>query len=564
MGKLQDFTAKIFGGRGQSAPKNEMVMSRGVVGSELYTLLTGDSSSGIAVTEKSALSTSAVYASVGLIGGAVASLPFHLYKRTSDGRERHDSDLWWLFNESPSGAWTSASAWQYTMQSILLKGDSFWIIKRATRYSPIIEGFEPVHPDKVTVQRVDGRNQYIVKQDDGTQKGFDQDDVLHFTGLGFDGLRSITPISYALRYAAGTTSAADQHAASFFKGGAKPDHAIEVPEGVKMTEDQREQLKEMWGKQRANYVNSGGTPVLTGGMKVTPLTLNAKDAQLLETRQFGVEEIARIFGVPPHMIGKTDASTSWGSGIEQMSIGFARYTLRRHLDVIQQEINRKVWPRSRMFFGEFSMDALMDGDSKAQAEYFSKALGGPGTQGWMTVNEVRKLKNLKPLDGQDELVQSGAAAAEAGAAKQDQQAQQTQQALHDLSHRMEAMASKPAEQPVINVAPVINVDNKMPDQPAPVVNTTVNVPEQQAPVVNNTVNVPESVINVEAIMPEQVVNIEAVMPAQPAPTVNLAPAIVNVTPEVNVNLPARKTETTIERDRNGNIVRATQHEEDAS
>lgn len=561
MGKLTDFAAKFFGGRGQSAPQNEMVTSQGVVGSELYSLLTGDTSSGIVVTEKSAMSTSAVYASVGLIGGAIASLPFHIYKRTADGRERYDTDLWWMFNESPSGAWTSASAWAYTMQSILLKGDSFWIIKRISRYSPLIDGFEPVHPDKVVVQRIDGRNVYTIKMDDGSEKSFDQDDVLHFAGLGFDGLRSLTPISYALRYAAGTTAAADQHAASFFKGGAKPDHAIEVPAEVKITEAQREQLKEMWGKQRATYLNNGGTPVLTGGMKVTPLTLNAKDAQLLETRQFGVEEIARIFGVPPHMIGKTDASTSWGSGIEQMSIGFVRYTLRRHLDVIQQEINRKVWPRSRLFFGEFNTDALMDGDSKAQAEYFSKALGGPGTQGWMTVNEVRKLKNLKPLDGQDELVQSGAAAAAAGAAQQGQQ--QTQQALHDLSHRMEALASKPAEQPVINVAPVINVDNKLPEQPAPVVNIEVDVPEQQAPVVNNTVNVPESVINFEAVMPEQVVNIEAVMPEQAAPTVNLAPAIVNVTPEVNVNLPARKSETVIERDRQGNIVRATQHEEDA-
>ena len=111
------------------------------------------------------------------------------------------------------------------------------------------------------------------------------------------------------------------------------------------------------------------------------------------------------------MIGKTDSSTSWGSGIEQMSIGFVRYTLRRHLDAIQQEINRKIWPRSLRVFGEFNADALLDGDSKAQAEYFSRALGGPGTQGWMTIDEVRKLKNLPPVPGGDRLIMAGSTAA---------------------------------------------------------------------------------------------------------------------------------------------------------
>lgn len=411
MGKLIDFASRLFGAKGTGAPiENQMLLSDGTRGSELYSLLTGNGVETMAISERSALSTSAVYASVGLIGGAVASMPFHLYKRSSDGRERYQSDLWWLFNESPNPAWTSASAWQYTLQSILLKGDSFWIIQRASRLSPKIVGFLPVHPDFVHVQQdVDGRNTYTVARD-GESKAYEQDDILHFPGLGFNGLRSITPISYALRYAAGTTLAADQYAGNFFKGGARPDHAIEVPAEVRMTPEQREQLRTTWARQRSGYQDSGATPVLTSGMKVVPLTLNAEDAQLLETRQYGVEEIARIFGVPPHMIGKTDASTSWGSGIEQMSIGFVRYTLRRHLDAIQQEINRKLWPRSLQIFGEFNADALLDGDSKAQAEYFAKALGGPGAQGWMTINEVRKLKNMPAIDGGDQIIKAGAPA----------------------------------------------------------------------------------------------------------------------------------------------------------
>lgn len=419
MSFLSDLGSKIFGGRGAATPENSMISTSGTYGSELYSLMTGGTVKGMAVTERQAMQASAVYASVALIGGAVASMPLHMYKRTQDGRERYESDLWWLFNESPSTAWTSAAAWQYTMQSILLKGDSFWEIQRPGKYSPVISGFLPYHPDNVVVFKdASGRNSYQMTTLTGEVKTLDQDDVLHFTGLGFNGLRSYTPIQYALRNAAGTSVAADEYAGGFFKGGARPDHAIKVPVGVRLSPEQREDLKSAWSKQRDSYLTQGQTPVLSGGMDVVPLTLNSADAQLLETRQFGVEEIARIMGVPPHMIGKTDASTSWGSGIEQMSIGFVRYTLRRHLDAIQQEINRKVWPRSRMFFAEFNSDALLDGDSKAQAEYFGKALGGPGAQGWMTVNEVRKLKNMPPVADGDKLVMSSAQPAPAQGTQQ--------------------------------------------------------------------------------------------------------------------------------------------------
>lgn len=153
--------------------------------------------------------------------------------------------------------------------------------------------------------------------------------------------------------------------------------------------------------------------VLQGGLKIEQLTMTAEDAQLLGTRQYQTEEIARIFGVPPHMIGHTAKTTSWGAGVEQQSIGFVRYTLMRHLDQIRQEVNRKVWPRSRLFFAEHSLDALLEGDSKAQSEFFSKALGGPGAQGYMAVNEVRRLKNLPPLDGYDEIPRAGGTAAPA-------------------------------------------------------------------------------------------------------------------------------------------------------
>lgn len=378
-------------------------------GAEMFDILTGSygqMGAGIPVTEHSVMAIGAVYACVSIIGGALASLPFHLYKRLAEGRERFDSDLWWLFNESPWPTWTAASAWSFATQSIGLKGDGFWRIHRVSPFSNAIQGFEPYHPDRVFVIQEKGRNYYTVTNVNGTQETIDQDDMLHFPGIGFDGRRSITPIRAALRPAGGIALAADEFASAFFRNGARPDFALTTP--GKLSQDAAQLLRTTWADRHSGPSNAHLPAVLSGGLDVKELTMSAEDAQLLSTRQFQVQDIARIFGVPPHMIGYTEKSTNWGSGIEQMSIGFVRYTLRRYIDAMAQEINRKIWPRSRIYFGEHNTDALLDGDSKAQAEYFAKALGGPGNQGWMTINEIRRLKNLKPIDGGDKLVFAGA------------------------------------------------------------------------------------------------------------------------------------------------------------
>lgn len=380
-------------------------------GSEMYDVLTGGYTvpgAGVQVNERTAMGVSAVYASVALIGGAIASLPFHLYKRQSIGRERMDSDLWWLFNEQPWPTWTAASAWSWTAQSIGLRGDGFWRIHRVTPWTNTIEGFEPWHPARTTVRREDDRNVYQYAQDDGSLLTLDQDDVLHFPGIGFDGLRSITPLRAALGNSAGIAHAADAFASAFFRNGARPDFALVTDATLKP--EQMQQMRAAWADKHQGTFNSHNVAILHGGLKVQQLTMSAEDAQLLPIRRLQVEEIARYFGVPPHMIGYTEKATSWGSGVEQMSIGFVRYTLRRYLDSMAQEINRKVWPKSRLVYGEFLTDALLEGDAKAQAEYFSKALGGPGAQGWMTVNEVRRLKNLPSLPGMDEVLMAGGSA----------------------------------------------------------------------------------------------------------------------------------------------------------
>lgn len=382
--------------------------SDGVKGSELYEWLTaGMRNAGVAVTEQTVMSLAAVVSCVDLIGASIASLPLHTYERGADGaRQRIDTDYKWLFNESPWPNWTASSAWRHYSQAVGLHGDEFWIIRR--RRGNEVIGFEPQHPQCATVlKQSGGRLLYVFQHEDGRDV-LEQEDVLHFPGVGFNGVRSMTPLRYWLRNAAGINIAADDFAAAFFSNGARPDFALKTTGSL--DPDAARLLRETWTQRHQGPSNAHLPAVLTGGLEVQQLTLNAEDAQLIATRNLQVSQICMIYGVPPHMIGHTEKATTWGSGIEQMSIGFVRYTLRKHLDAVQQEINRKLWPRNNRVYAEFSTDALLEGDSAAQAAYFAKSLGGPGAQGWMTINEVRRLKNLPPVDGGDRLIFAGSEA----------------------------------------------------------------------------------------------------------------------------------------------------------
>ena len=239
--------------------------------------------------------------------------------------------------------------------------------------------------------------------DYGIQTWLGADEVLHFPGFGFDGIKSMSVISYAAKAAVGNAMAMDEYSGRFFADGAHP--SIILSAAGKMSPDQVTALQNAFRNKYAGIDNAHRLPlVLTEGISAKELSLSAEDAQLLEARKFQVIDIARAFGVPPHMIGETSASTSWGSGIESMSRGFVTYTLQPHLVRIEQELNRKLFPRDTGKTLQFDRDALIEGDSKAQAEYNRAALGGPGSgQGWMTVNEVRRSKGLKPIDGGDVL-----------------------------------------------------------------------------------------------------------------------------------------------------------------
>lgn len=349
------------------------------------------SSSGASVTADTAMKVSAVYGCVSLIAGAISTLPLGVFQRTTEGRDKAEHPYWWLFNEQASEAWTSSAAIEYLISSKLFYGDGFGRLIRSNRSNQVV-GWEPLHPLSVQPFKHEGRVLYRVTKSGDAPYTLDSADMIHLPSLGFDGLTSPSPITYAAREAIGTAISAQQFSGQFFAGGANFDYALKTTS--KLNAEQLAQLKaSLLGRAQ----NGGRGPlILSGGLEPAQLSVNSKDAEILATRLFTVEEICRVFGVPPHMVGHTDKTTSWGSGIESQGIGFVRYTLQRHLTPMQQELNRKLWPVRERFFVEHITAALERGDLKGRYEAYRIALGRAGEMPFMEPDEVRRLENMPP------------------------------------------------------------------------------------------------------------------------------------------------------------------------
>lgn len=352
------------------------------------------SASGESVTQDSALRVSAVYGCVSLIAGAIASLPVGIYERGPTGPDKADHPYWYMFNEQASENWTSYAAWEYLISSKLFYGDGFARLIRPSPASSRVIGWEPLHPLSVQPFKHKGRVLYRVATPGEAVQTLDSSDILHLPSLGFDGLTSPSPITYAAREAIGTAIAAQKYSGRFFSGGAQFDYALKTASKLK-----RDQLDALKASLLARLQNGGRGPlILDGGLEPAQLSVNSRDAEILATRLFTVEEICRVFGVPPHMVGHTDKTTSWGSGIESQGIGFVRYTLQRHLTPIAQELNRKLWPMRERYFVEHIVAALERADLKTRFEAYRIALGRAGEQPFMDANEIRRRENMPEND----------------------------------------------------------------------------------------------------------------------------------------------------------------------
>lgn len=353
----------------------------------------GTSAAGVHVTAETAMRVTTVYACVALVAGAVATLPVGIYERRGNDRARAEHEYWWMLNEQACSEFTSAAAWEYLLAAKMFYGDGIAKLLRPSFGSSRVIGWQPLHPLRVKAfKSSDGRIYYRHQPIDGDVEILDPADVLHIPSLGFDGLCSPSPITYAAREAIGTAIAAERYSGRFFNGGATFDYALKTAN--KVTADQLTQIRTSLAAR--SETGSRAPLILTGGLEPAQLSVNPKDAEILSTRLLGVEEICRALGVPPSMVGHTEKSTSWGTGIEQQGIGFVRYTLQRHLTPIAQELNRKLWPSRARYFVEHVTAALERGDLKSRYEAYRIALGRAGEQAWMDQDEIRRLENMAP------------------------------------------------------------------------------------------------------------------------------------------------------------------------
>jgi len=400
--KLLDSLAGYLGyGKVEARPKNVTYAD-----SVMESFGVSPGAAGIAVSATSAMRVSAVAACVGKISGSIVSMPLHIYKSTgNDSRERLKKDnLWFLLNESPSPQYTAASMWEGVSMAQLLRGDAFVWIHRTSNGT--IWKLTPLPWGAVTPTRQGSDVRYWINlPTHGISTWLEPSDMLHFPGLGFDdtAMRSMSVIQYGARGAIGGAMAMDNYSSKFFENGAHPSIIIESDNAMKP--EQVAALQAAFTAKYAGMENAHRIPlVLTEGLKAKQISITADDAQLIEARRYGILDIARAFGVPGFLINESTGSTSWGSGIESIGRSFVTYTLQPWLIKIENEINRKLFVKDTGRFIEFDRDSLQAGDSAAQANYFRLALGGPGSgNGFMSQNEIRRIKNLPPIEGGDEV-----------------------------------------------------------------------------------------------------------------------------------------------------------------
>ena len=357
-----------------------------------YSFFLGTSTSGKRVNERSAMQMTAVYSCVRILSEAIASLPLHLYKYTDFGTAKAtDHPLYAILHDEPNPEMTSFIFRETLMTHLLLWGNAYAQVIRNGRGEVI--ALYPLMPDRMTVDRDDGGRlyyEYRVSSDDapiheiGTVR-LSPADVLHIPGLGFDGLVGYSPIAMA-KNAIGLAIATEEYGSKFFANGAAPSGVLEHPGTLK----DPARIRESWQATFGGSGNANKIAVLEEGMKYTPVSISPEQAQFLETRKFQINEIARIFRVPPHMIGDLEKSSF--NNIEQQSLEFVKYTLDPWVSRWEQAIVRTLLSadEKKHYYVKFNVDGLLRGDYKSRMEGYN--IGRQG--GWMSANDIRALENL--------------------------------------------------------------------------------------------------------------------------------------------------------------------------
>lgn len=357
---------------------------------------TGSSSVGIATVD-SAMRLSAVFACLRVLSDPIATLPLDTFRRELGARLPYRPRPDYL-NFGPSQG-SKVEYLSSVMLSLLTDGNAFVATPRNDMGEPVT--LVPLDPSRVSVERRQGQVVYVV-----ASQTFTSYDIMHIKGMAFPGaLRGVSPIAAARDVIAGAAKAQD-FGVSLFDNAAVPPAVIEVPEGPTPGNDaeRAKRIATTWNETHGGTSNAGKVGVLIGGAKLSTVAVTPEDAQWLDTRRFGVQEIARIFGVPPHLIADSSNSTSWGSGLAEQNLAFGQFSLRPWIERIEDAHNRLLTSHGLPeVFMKLNLDALLRASLADRYASYSQAIAA----GFMSPNEARALEDMPPVSGGDQITRGG-------------------------------------------------------------------------------------------------------------------------------------------------------------
>nr|WP_234907749.1 phage portal protein [Ensifer canadensis] len=354
----------------------------------------GATSSGVSVTPDTAMRVAAVYACVRIRSGVVANMPLHIKRRVDDRTREDASDdpLWKIFRRRPN-RWQTPSQFKRMLQAhLLLRGNAIaMIVESRGRVLELI----PLHPDRVACRQNDDLSlNYVYTRKDGRRITLKQTEVFHLVGLTLDGVHGVSVMKYA-RETIGLSLAMENHGATIFKNGARVSVVLKHPE--KLGKEGLEFLRASLDEYRSGGESEGKALILEEGMSTEQLAMTSEDAQWIESRKFSRTDIAMFFGVPPHMIGDTEKSSSWGTGIEVQTQGFVTFSAEDDLTTWEETINRDLIPEDSDLYAKFNRASLVKGDIKARWGAYVAGL----QWGVYSPNEVRAMEDMNPRDDGD-------------------------------------------------------------------------------------------------------------------------------------------------------------------
>jgi len=385
--------SRLFGFHSRDKPQNRL--------GSAFSFLFGGTSAGKAVNERTAMQASAVHACVRVLAEAVAGLPIHLFQYTADGgKERVPTHpLYFLLHDAPNPEMTSFVFRETLMSHLLLYGNAYAQILRDGRGRVV--ALYPLLPNKMDVSRAkNGELFYTYRRDQEESRvhpdsgivTLRKEDVLHIPGLGFDGIVGYSPIAMA-KNSVGMALAVEEYGATFFGNGANPGGVLEHPGTIKDVQ----RVKDSWNSAYQGSGNAHRVAVLEEGMKFHAIGIPPEQAQFLETRKYQLNEIARIFRVPPHMVGDLDRATF--SNIEHQSLEFTKYTVGPWVTRWEQALQQAlILPSERSrYFIKFNLDGLLRGDYQSRMRGYS--IGRQN--GWLSANDIRELEDMNRIPAEE-------------------------------------------------------------------------------------------------------------------------------------------------------------------